>query len=100
LGQPHRFDIQWHLHTGEWFCLHRGLTLAEAIDTLKSNGLLHPVWTPQVGYPAVPAGWIRVEPQTYLTDVLTKLVNLWPASRLGELMPWAWAAECGRSLAA
>jgi hypothetical protein len=31
--------------------------------------------------------------QAYLTDVLTKLVNLWPASRLDELMPWAWAAE-------
>jgi hypothetical protein len=37
-----RFDIQWHRHTGEWFCRHRGLTLAEAIDTLKSDGLLHP----------------------------------------------------------
>jgi len=24
---------------------------------------------------------------------LTKLSNLWPASRLDELMPWAWAAE-------
>jgi transposase len=36
-----------------------------------------------------------VDPQTYFTDVLTKLVNLWPASRLDELMPWAWAA--GRS---
>jgi hypothetical protein len=23
----------------------------------------------------------------------TKLVNLWPASRLDELMPWAWVAE-------
>jgi len=34
-----------------------------------------------------------VNPQTYLTDVLTKLVNLWPASRLDELMPWNWAAE-------
>ncbi|MCP3468073.1 IS66 family transposase [Bradyrhizobium sp. CCGUVB23] len=34
-----------------------------------------------------------VEPQAYLTDVLTRLVNLWPASRLDELMPWAWAAE-------
>jgi hypothetical protein len=22
--------------------------------------------------------------------VLTKLVNLWPAARLDELMPWAW----------
>jgi hypothetical protein len=37
-----RFDIRWHRHTGEWFCLHRGLTLAEAIDTLRSDGLLHP----------------------------------------------------------
>ncbi|WP_449384429.1 DUF3024 domain-containing protein [Bradyrhizobium sp. UFLA05-112] len=36
-----RFDIQWHRHTGERFCLHRGLTLAEAIDTLRSDGLLH-----------------------------------------------------------
>jgi hypothetical protein len=38
-----RFDIQWHRHTGEWFRLHRGLSLAEAIDTLKSDGLLHPL---------------------------------------------------------
>ena len=34
-----------------------------------------------------------IDPQTYFTDVLTKLVNLWPASRIDELMPWAWAAE-------
>jgi transposase len=34
-----------------------------------------------------------VDPQTYFTDVLAKLINLWPASRLDELMPWAWAAE-------
>ena len=34
-----------------------------------------------------------VDPQAYFTDVLTKLVNLWPASRIDELMPWAWAAE-------
>jgi transposase len=32
-----------------------------------------------------------VDPQAYLDDVLTKLVNLWPASRIDELMPWAWA---------
>ena len=32
-----------------------------------------------------------VDPQAYLTDVLTKLVNLWPAARLDELLPWAWA---------
>ena len=32
-----------------------------------------------------------VDPLAWLTDVLTKLVNLWPASRIGELMPWAYA---------
>ncbi len=35
----------------------------------------------------------RVDPQAYFADVLTKLVNLWPASRLDDLMPWAWAAD-------
>ncbi|WP_293813248.1 IS66 family transposase [uncultured Bosea sp.] len=34
-----------------------------------------------------------VDPQTYFADVLTKLVNLWPASRIDDLMPWAWGAE-------
>ena len=34
-----------------------------------------------------------VDPQAYFTDVLEKLVNLWPASRLDELMPWAWATQ-------
>jgi transposase len=34
-----------------------------------------------------------VDPQAYFTDVLTKLVNLWPASRIDELMPWIWAAK-------
>jgi transposase len=32
----------------------------------------------------------RVNPQSWLSDVLTKLVNNWPNSRLDELMPWAW----------
>ena len=41
-----------------------------------------------------------VDPQTYFTDVLTKLVNLWPASRLDELMPWDWASERSTKLAA
>jgi transposase len=43
-----------------------------------------------------------VDPQAYLTDVLTKLVNLWPAARLDELMPWARAQaqkDIGRSAA-
>ena len=47
-----------------WACI------ASLIETCKLNG---------------------VDPQAYLTDVLTKLVNLWPASRIDELMPWAWA---------
>ena len=46
-----------------WACL------ASLIETCKLNG---------------------VDPQAYLTDVLTRLVNLWPAVRIDELMPWAW----------
>ena len=34
-----------------------------------------------------------VDPQAYFADVLITLVNLWPESRLDELMPWAWAAQ-------
>jgi len=57
-----------------WACI------ASLIETCKLNG---------------------VDPQTYFTDVLTKLVNLWPQSRLDELMPWAWAANrASRKLAA
>ena len=33
-----------------------------------------------------------VNPHTYLTDVLTRLVNGQLASRLGDLTPWAWQA--------
>jgi transposase len=57
-----------------WACL------ASLIETCKLNG---------------------VDPQAYLTDVLTKLVNLWPASRIDELVPWAWSgAESTSGLAA
>ena len=45
--------------------------LASLIETCKLNG---------------------VNPQAWLTDVLTRLVNNWPNSRLDELMPWAWSA--------
>lgn len=56
-----------HDHGAEnWACI------ASLIESCKLNG---------------------IDPQAYFTDVLTKLVNLWPASRLDELMPWAWAAE-------
>ena len=32
-----------------------------------------------------------VNPNAWLTDVLTKLVNRWPARRIDELMPWPYA---------
>jgi transposase len=32
-----------------------------------------------------------VEPQAYIAGVLDRLVSLWPASHIDELMPWAWA---------
>ena len=31
-----------------------------------------------------------VNPQRYLTDLLTRLVNGWPQNRIDELMPWHW----------
>ena len=31
-----------------------------------------------------------VNPHAWLTDTLTKLVNRWPASRIDDLMPWAY----------
>jgi hypothetical protein len=37
-----RFDIQWHRHTGAWFCLYRGLSLDEALKTIQDDGILHP----------------------------------------------------------
>lgn len=32
-----------------------------------------------------------VDPQRYLTDLLTRLVEGWPQIRIDELMPWSWA---------
>jgi hypothetical protein len=32
-----------------------------------------------------------VDPQRYLTDLLTRPVQGWPQSRIDELMPWRWA---------
>ncbi len=39
-----------------------------------------------------------VEPQAYLTDVLTKLVEGWPMRRIDELLPWV-SAQRGDRLA-
>jgi transposase len=33
-----------------------------------------------------------INPEAYLTDVLTRLVNGWPNKRIAELTPWGWAA--------
>ena len=35
--------------------------------------------------------YARVGKHALIAYVLDKLVNLWPASRNDELMPWAWA---------
>src|SRR6201994_2576646 len=46
--------------------------LASLIETCKLNG---------------------VNPQTYFTDLLTRLVNGWPQKRIDELMPWHWIPQ-------
>jgi len=33
-----------------------------------------------------------IDPQAWLADILTRLVNLWPNNRLDELLPWTWTA--------
>ena len=50
----------------------RWAAVASLVETCKLNG---------------------VDPQRYFTDVLTRLVNGWPNSRINELMPWRWAAD-------
>jgi hypothetical protein len=40
---PDRFDIQWHRHTGQWWRLHRALTITSAINAIKADGHLHPL---------------------------------------------------------
>jgi IS66 C-terminal element len=49
-----------------WACV------ASLIETAKLNGL---------------------NPQAYLADVLTKLVNGWPMKKLDALLPWVWSAQ-------
>jgi hypothetical protein len=46
--------------------------LASLIETCKLNG---------------------VNPQTYFTDLLTRLINGWPQKRIDELMPWHWVPQ-------
>ena len=44
--------------------------IASLIETAKLNG---------------------INPQAWLADTLSKLVNRWPMSRIDDLMPWAYA---------
>jgi hypothetical protein len=50
----------------------RRAAVASLVETCKLNG---------------------VDPQRYLTDLLARLVNGWPNSRVDELMPWCWATN-------
>lgn len=50
----------------------RWAAVASLVETCKLNG---------------------VDPQRYFTDVLTRLVNGWPSSRIDELMPWCRAVS-------
>ena len=37
------FDVLWHRHTGEWFCLYRSVSLTEALRLIEADDHLHPV---------------------------------------------------------
>ena len=50
----------------------RWSTVASLVETCKLNG---------------------VDPQRYLTDLLTRLVGGWPNSQIDDLMPWKWATQ-------
>ncbi len=41
-----------------------------------------------------------VDPQGYLADILSKLVNGWPMAKIDDLLPWAWAEQNAAHLAA
>ena len=48
---------------------HRWAVIASLVETCKLNG---------------------VEPFAYLRDILERMVNGYPASRINELLPWNW----------
>ncbi len=50
----------------------RWAAVASLVETCKLNG---------------------VDPQRYFADLLTRLVDGWPNSRIDELMPWHWATR-------
>jgi hypothetical protein len=40
---PDRFNLSYHRHTGQWWCLYRGVSLAEALALMESQGHFHPI---------------------------------------------------------
>ncbi len=40
---PNKFDISWHRHTGQWWRLHGGVSLDEALRLMVDDGHLHPL---------------------------------------------------------
>jgi hypothetical protein len=40
---PDNFDIYWMRHTGQWWRLYQGVSLAKALVILETDGVLHPV---------------------------------------------------------
>ncbi|MDW6022166.1 IS66 family transposase [Mesorhizobium sp. BAC0120] len=61
-----------HLFAGSDGGGHRWALLCSLIETCKMNG---------------------AEPYAYLTDMLDRMVDGYPANHLGELMPWAWKQQ-------
>jgi hypothetical protein len=37
-----RFDLSWHRHTGQWFCLFQSLPLAEALGLIETESFFRP----------------------------------------------------------
>lgn len=38
-----RFDVMWRRHTGQWWCVHSGVTLEEALHLIETEPVLQPV---------------------------------------------------------
>ena len=38
-----RFDVMWHRHTGQWWPICASLTLDEALERIRTDGLLQPL---------------------------------------------------------
>jgi len=69
---PPQFPAILRLHPGSDGGGEHWAILASLIETAKPNG---------------------IDPQAYLTDILTRIANGHPINRIGELLPWTWVAN-------